>query len=161
MKYLLFFITCLTAFTGTYAQTNTDYDNIVLKESADYKKAEKTVLEAVDYLLNTPIDESKADRLKATRLIIRWMEGTPDYTFSIEATDIIVDNLDMMSLYMASMTKYSLENPADAKDTQKVKLNTWKILLGYCDNAAHHVKMSKKLKKLSDANKKGELEKAL
>lgn len=40
-------------------------------------------------------------------------------------------------------------------------LNSVKLLLAYCENPKNNLKMPAELQKLSDANKKGELVKAL
>jgi hypothetical protein len=90
------------------------------------------------------------------------MSGTPDYGFTMDGVSgkIIKGNNELLSLYMASMAKYSLDNKSSA-DINMVRLNAIKILLAYCENPANNLKMTKGLKKLSEANKKGELEKAM
>ena len=62
---------------------------------------------------------------------------------------------------MAAMTNYSLQNKVLAKDEKLVRLNAITLLLNYCENTGNHMKMSKHLKKLSEAKEKGELEQAL
>lgn len=91
------------------------------------------------------------------------MSGTPDYLFTLDdvASKIIKANDDLLGLYMACMAKYSVENKEAAKDPKLVKLNSIKLLLAYCENEANNMKMTKQLKKLSEANQKGELEKEL
>jgi hypothetical protein len=91
------------------------------------------------------------------------MSGTPDYTFTLEAvaTKIIKGNDELLGVYMACMTKFCLENKSSANDEKLVKLNSIKLLLAYCENESNNMKMTKQLKKLSEANKKGELEKEL
>ena len=91
------------------------------------------------------------------------MSGTPDYSFTLDnvATKLTKGNDDLLGLYMAAMTKYCLENPANAKDEKLVKLNSLKTLITYCDNPANNIKMTKPLKKLSEAMQKGELEQQL
>jgi uncharacterized protein YjaG (DUF416 family) len=61
---------------------------------------------------------------------------------------------------MAAMAKYSLDNKAVAKDGKLVKLNALKIVLDYCEVKENKVRMTKQLKKLSEAREKGQLEEA-
>jgi hypothetical protein len=153
----------LLCFNYSFSQVLPDYDNIRLVEKADYNVAEPSVMQAVSYILTTPFEKNDLMRLKSLQFIIKWMTGTPDFGFTLDdvATKIAKGNDDLIGLYMVCMTKYCLENKSSAKDNAAVKLNAIKLLLAYCDNADNHMKLTKQLKKLSEANKKGELEKEL
>jgi hypothetical protein len=155
--FVLFILTSLA-----YSQSIQNYDEIKLDKEEDYKRADTFALQAATFLLSNPIDQYKLDRLKVTQFLIKWMGGTPDYTFSLDgATKYLNEDVDLMGLYMAAMTKFCLENKSLSKDQNKIKLSSWQILLAYCDNPGNNVKVTKKLKKLSEANKNGELEKNL
>jgi hypothetical protein len=155
---ILFFCT-----TATFSQTTTDFESIKLKSGSDYKEANKYALEASNYILSVPMKET-LPRLNALQFLLKWMEGTPDFTFSLDATimdKVVKGNDDLLGVYMACMTKYCIENELNSKDDNLVKLNSIQLILAYCENPTHEVKMPKQLKKLSEANKKGELEKEL
>lgn len=162
MKKLFFFL-LLCCCSSTFAQSLPNYDEISLSERGDYKVAEPSVLQAAGYILSTPFAKNDMDRLQSLRFLIKWMTGTPEYSFTLDgvAGKIIKGNDDLLGVYMACMTKYCLENPANAKDTKLVQLNSIKLLLQYCEDGKNNMKMTKQLKKLSEANKKGELEKEL
>lgn len=156
---------CLLLWFGcnsVFAQ-ETDYDAVPLGSKSDFKAAEKTVIEACNKVLTTAINMEDAGRMKATAFVIKWMSGTPDYQFAIDASIMktINKNEGLLSVYMASMAKFVLENPADAKDASKIKLSTYNLLLDYVAHENFGVKMTKPLKSLLDARAKGELEKAL
>jgi len=159
-KYLVILFAVLCQFS--YAQFVPDYDQIKLQHPTDYKQSEKFALNAANYLLTTPYEKENAIRNRTLQFLLKWMNGTPDYGFTMEGVSgkIIKGNNDLMALYMASMVKYSLDNKSSA-DLNLVRLNAIKILLAYCENPANNIKMTKGLKKLSEANKKGELEKAV
>ena len=144
------------------AQQPSDYESITLKVKEDYTpEVDKTALGAADYLLTTPIEKDNVPRLKAAQFLIRWMTGSPTYTFTISepANKISKGNDQMMITYLAAMSKYALENPKESKDDKKVKLNATKMVLDYCKK--YDIKMNGELKKLNQANEKGELEKYL
>jgi hypothetical protein len=153
----------LIYFNSSFAQNLPNFDEIKLDQKSDYQTAEPSVLLAANYMLSTPFEKNDLKRLKSLQFIIKWMSGTPDYTFTLGEgiTKIMKGNDDMLGVYMACMTKYCLENKSSAKDEATVKLNSIKLLLGYCENESNNMKMTKQLKKLSEANKKGELEKAI
>ena len=144
----------------TNAQTLPNCDLIKLETKTDYRAAEPFVLQTATYLLSTPIKKDNTDRLNSLRFISKWMYGTTDYSFVF--TDVTgkigKDNNDILGLYMAALAKYTLENKASAKDTKLAKLNALILLLNYCENKDNNIKMSKQLKKLSEAKEKGELE---
>lgn len=162
MKKLLILLLLCYGSTA-FAQDLPNFDEIALTERADYKVAEPSVTQAVGYMLSTPFSKNDIDRLRSLRFLIKWMSGTPDYHFSLDgmAAKIIKGNDDLLGVYMACMTKYCLGNPANANDAKLVQLNSIKLLLQYCEDEKNNMKMSKQLKKLSEANKKGELEKEL
>jgi len=142
------------------AQNASNYAKIVLEKPRDYKAADSMVLRLSNYLISSPIDGDKSERLLTEQFILRWMTGTPDYTFNIDdKTKALGENLDLMGVYFASMIKFEMENITISKDKDKVNLGTWKILLAYCENPDNHVKITKRLKKLMEANKNGELQK--
>ncbi|MEO5890820.1 MAG: hypothetical protein ABIQ31_11230 [Ferruginibacter sp.] len=142
------------------AQTLPNFDLIKLEKTSDYKAADPFVLQTATYLLSTPFKKESPDRLNSLRFISKWMFGTPDHSFVFNDMQAIVgkDNSDLLGLYMASMAKYTLENKAASKDPKVVKLNAMILLLNYCENKDNNVKMSKQLKKLSEAKEKGQLE---
>ena len=148
---------------NSFSQTLPNFDEIKLDQGSDYKAAETSATQAATYILSTPFEKDDLNRLKSLQFIIKWMSGTPDYSFTLDnvASKITKGNDDLLGIYMACMTQYCLENKESAKDAKLVKLNSIKLLLAYCENENNKMKMTKQLKKLSEANKKGELEKEL
>lgn len=157
------FIICSFFTTCSFAQTFTNYNDVKMEQASDYKIADSFALEASNYLFATPFEKNNTQRLRSLSFIIKWMSGTPDYSFTLDevASKLIKGNDDLLGLYMAAMTKYSLENKELSKDKKLVKLNAITLLLNYCEDAKNNIKMTKQLKKLSEAKAKGELEQAL
>ena len=149
--------------TNSNAQTLPNFDLIKLEKTADYKPAEPFVLQTTNYLLSIPFKKDNTDRNNSLRFISKWMNGTPDYSFTFGdiADKIGKDNYDLLGIYMASLGKYTLENKVAAKDTKVAKLNAIMMLLNYCENKDNNLRMSKQLKKLAEAKEKGQLEQAL
>src|SRR3978361_1966855 len=93
---LLIVITGLAAFSQSLPQT----DSVTLVTKEDYRAAEPVVLQACNYLLSTPSDQNNPSRLKAGQFIFKWMEGTPDFTFTMgqNILSYIEADLDLMSV---------------------------------------------------------------
>jgi hypothetical protein len=146
-----------------HAQTLPNFELIKLEKISDYKKAEPFVLQTATFLLSTPFKSENKDRSNSLRFISQWMNGTPDYSLVIfDVIDKIgKDNIDLLGVYISAMTKFTLENKAAAKDVAVIKLNAMTMLIKYCENKDNNLKMSKQIKKLAEANEKGQLEQAL
>lgn len=155
---LLFVLTTVSAFS----QIN--YDTISLKTDEECRAANKYALNAADYLFTNPYNKDDVQRIKAVQFISKWMEATPDFTFIFDITvseKVVKGNEDLLGYYMAGMTKFCLENVEKSKNDAVVMVSTIKMLLAYCENPKNNLTMPPALQKLSDANKKGELIKAL
>lgn len=147
-------------FNVSFAQTLPDYSSIKLNAKEDFNStANDAALQAANYILSSPIDNKNNDRLKSLSYIIRWMQGTPDYNFSLDdqATKFAKNSDELLGLYMAAMTKYVLENNADSKDQNKIKLNSVMLVVSYSRDPKNNVKLNKELKNLIKADDKGQL----
>lgn len=152
------FITCF-AFT----QSLPDFKNIKIETAEDSRTVEPQALQAANYNLSAPFSSKDLTRYQALSFLIRWMSATPDFKFDLDQSvmKFIKGNDDVLGLYMAGMSKYVLENRNDSKDPNKIKLNAISHVLDYAENPANNFKLSKNLKKLSEARANNELEKAL
>jgi hypothetical protein len=161
MKRLLFAAIFCFAVCASFAQSLPDFESIQLDRKEDYDSAaNQAAWQAANYLLTTPLVKDNIPRLKSIQYIIRWMTGTPDYSFVLDekATKFAKKSNDLLGLYMAAMTKYVLENKADSKDQEKIKLNALKMVIAYARNEQSKVKITSELKKAMAAEEKGELE---
>ncbi len=160
MKKILFLLLLSTFCKISYSQNLPDFSSIKLETKDDYNSiANSAALQAANYLFTTPFEKQNIDRLKSIQYIIKWMSGTPDYNFSLDeqATKFAKKNDDLLALYMAAMTKYVLENKADSKDQNKIKLNAIKLIIAYVKDPNNKVIINNELKKIIDAEDKGKL----
>lgn len=137
------------------------FSEIKLDLGSDYRAAEKNVIKAVTYLFTTKYDEDDLERLYATEFIMKWMAGTPDYTFEINEkfSRTFVQDPELLNLYMSALAKLALERQDKAKDGNYLGLNAAKMVIQYSSKPANNLKQTSELKKMSGALKKGELEK--
>ena len=158
MKKTLFLLIALLTTTFLYAQNVPDFTQIKLDKPDDYRAANTYALVAANALLSNPIDKDKIDRLNCQKFVAKWMSGTPDYGFTFGNSEKILSNdPELLGIYMASMVKFCLENKVQGKEQEKIKIGSWQILLAYCDNSTNNVRLTRKLKKLIEADKNGEL----
>lgn len=153
---IVFLIAALVSFQLSYSQTLPNIEGIAFKQASDYKPAEPTVLATADYILTTPVKKDNTDRQLAFAFILKWMTGTPDFSFEVDETAVKVSkgSDDMIGLYMAAMAKYGIENPSNAKDKQLVRDNALNMVLAYCQKPENNMKMTKGLKKYAEEKAK-------
>ncbi len=116
-------------------------------------------LEASNLILSTPVNKNDLNRLSAMSFLIKWMSATADYSFelSAEITKYGKEDDMLVGVYMACLTKFSMDNPDKAKDSKEVKLGATKLFADYCANSSNNVRTNKALKKLLEANAEGKL----
>src|SRR5215216_3525912 len=84
MKYLFFFLALLLPISTTLAQDFSADDNLEFTTKEDYHVNEGKILDMSTYILSHPIDEKDANQRIGTKVLIKWMMGTPDYQFAID-----------------------------------------------------------------------------
>ncbi len=163
IKLILSFLTIFSFSDISYSQDYSNLKDIVLKDKTDYPKVEDKVLECSKYILTTPMDDKNINRLNSLQFLMRWMDGTPDFTFNIDETigKATKSNQLLLGVYLACMTKFVLENKDKAKDEKEVKYNSVVMLLNYCDAPAHNVDLNRELKKMIKAKKEDKLKEYL
>lgn len=146
----------------SYGQELPNLKTVKLTKKASYKQAEPTVTKVVDYLFKTPADRKNKARNEAGRFLVDWMNGTPDYVFYLEEkeTHFFNTDSDLLLMYMAALTKFSLENPA-VKEKQKQALGGMNLVLPYLYQHSNKKTWTKEIWQLYDAHKNGKLKEFL
>jgi hypothetical protein len=141
------------------AQDYSKLKDIELKEKEDFSKAEDKVLECSKYILTTPMEDDNTNRINALQFMFRWMDGTPEYTFTLDETvgKIAQTSDALLGVYMACMCRYVLENKDKAKDEKEVKYNSVLMLIDYARNANNKVEITGEMENLIKAKDENRL----
>lgn len=150
MKNLVVLSVFLFLSLPAFAQDFAAYNKLSMSAPKDYKTLEPKILEAATFLFSHPIDEEKDNRQNALAFIMKWMEGTPDYTFSIgqEAMELTKGSSDLLGLYLAAMSKAVLENLTEPLSDQRIHELATEMLMQYTADKKNGLKPNKALKKL-------------
>ncbi len=153
MNKLLFSLLLICICPNSFCQVIYPYQDIKLEKPADYKATESMALSAATFILNTPFIEKDVHRGNALKFLTNWMSGAKDYNFYMQGIgQDIEDERDLLSLYLAGMVKFSLENKTEAVNPLKVELNAAKLVLAYCDDSKNNFKLKKKYRKILEKN---------
>lgn len=146
----LYFLVFLLISLPLAAQDFAAYNQLSMSAPNDYKVLETKVLEAANYLFSHPANENESNRLRALSFIIKWMEGTPDYTFSIgqEANELTKGNSNLFGLYLAAMSKTVLDNLDQPLNDADIHERSAQLLVDYVGNEQNGIKPNKAIKKL-------------
>ncbi len=148
---LLVMMVCVTKIANS--QLVYPYQDIKLEKPRDYVDTEPMALSAASFLLTTPFIEVDEGRGGALVFLSNWMAGTKNYHFYMDgmAAEISTDK-NLLSLYIAAMAKYSLENKKPPPVALEVELGASKIVLAYCDDPKNNFKLKKKYRKILEKN---------
>jgi hypothetical protein len=147
----IIFIALITLFsTISFGQNFSELANSEFKSVESYKSAENKVLVCANYLFNNPGNKAELNRLNAIQYIMKWMAGTPDYTFEIgeKAMELTKGKPDLLALYMAAITKVVIENKDGELSNDDIYNGAEKLLVNYCSISDNKMKPSKKIRKL-------------
>ncbi|MDW3652778.1 MAG: hypothetical protein R8P61_37210 [Bacteroidia bacterium] len=92
-----------------------------LESKSDYGKYEQEVINAVDWLINTPINLDKEKRTEVNAFLLKWLTGSPSVSIGIDPNIVtFTDCGDCLMIFMGGWAKYVLETK---DNTDKVKAN--------------------------------------
>ena len=153
-KLILLFTICLSS--NLFAQDYIKLAQTEFKTAEECKEAEPKVLECANYILNTSATANELNRLSAFQYMFKWMEGTADYTFSIDAevVDLTKGDTNYMSVYFAGMVQTVLQNQGDPLDDKQMHEAGLNKLVDYCADSSKGLKPNRPIKKLIKKRKK-------
>jgi hypothetical protein len=131
--------------------------NYKLEQKEDYAKYEKVIVDCVNWMESTPLDEQAPSRKDAYAFLFKWVEGSPTVTISLTAglTKFTDKNTDLLFIFIGAWTKYVIENPAQKENYEAGNLVGLKSALKYYEknreNGIVKDKTIEKLLKMTDA----------
>lgn len=150
MKKIILIIAIAFAHHLSFCQNFNELANYEFKTVESYESEKNNVLMCANYLFNNPANQSEINRLRSIQYIMKWMEGTPDYTFEIDekVIELTKGNPDLLGLYLAAMSKVVIENKDGELNNENIYNKAEEILVNYCSNSNNKMKPSKKIKKI-------------
>lgn len=161
MKKIVFLFVVLIGSSKTFSQELPKWEDIVLVQPSHYNaEAESAALAAANYILGTLPENGNTTRVRASAYLLRWISGTPDYAFEIqpEAAKLTYKNTWVLPVYLAAMSRYSMEHKKESKDLKKVQENALKGVAIYMRGFKKALKLNSTHKKFIEADEKGEVE---
>lgn len=119
MKKITFFllVSFVCSLFSVHAQSSFELPaNIQLNAKDDYAKYEQTIIDAANWLETTDMDKDAAKRKSVDAFVVHWTTGAPSVTIDIGETlyTITKGNPELLALYLASYSRYVLQNKSTA-----------------------------------------------
>lgn len=156
---MLFSLLFLFTIPVASSQELPNLKHVKLTKKVHFKEIEPLVIKVTDYLFATPVNHKNTSRKEAGQFLIRWMNDTPFDTFLLEEKETNYFNTDteLMLMYMAALTKFTLENKSITNQNEKI-FGAMQLVLPYLDKQENKKSWSKELWQLVDSYKTGKLE---
>ena len=125
--------------------------NIKLKQESDYMKYEDDVLNGINWLENTSIQEQITKRENTSAFVLKWIMGTPTISIGLQAfqIDLTKKNPELLTSFLGGWTKFAIENPSEKEDAIKANIEGFKSLIKvYSANLGKGMKKDNKIEKL-------------
>lgn len=152
MKKVVFFLAFLLSSGVVPAQYAYPYEEIRLDKPASYKENEPLALAAAKLLLTTPYNEEDKSRERAFQFLLKWTGGYKNYDFRLSGVILdVVDEKEVMTLLIAAMTKFCVENPELGNNVKMIEKNAVSTVLTYCNNPANNFRLKKKVRRKLEA----------
>lgn len=141
-------------------QSLPNFSVIPLKTEKDFtKEADDAALIAAHYIMSTPLSDNDISLKEATVYLIKWMAGTPEYTF--ELSEPVLRHVDetpsLMPVVVAAMAEFELQNKSQKNNAEKVNRYAIERLVKYAATSSNNVEPNNALKKALEADRKGKL----
>jgi hypothetical protein len=157
MRFLLTYFLFL-CFSASFSQNSNGYQNIRLTTPSEFRKAEAQVILASDFILSMPIEKKNPNRDQAMSFIMKWMQGTPDYSFVLDESiaKITAGDNELMGIYLAALASTALSKGKEIT-REELRIGSYARLADYCSDPAHNYKPKGEVKKLIEARKQNTL----
>ncbi len=96
--------------SNLFAQDIEIPEDLKLETDEDYKGTEPLVIDAIEWLQNTPITQNPAKRKEVNAFLFIWVSGSPTVSIQLVSGLTPTDCAECLLIFMGGWTKYSLEN---------------------------------------------------
>ncbi len=111
MRYI-FVVILLLAQINLFSQSFEVPENYEFKTADDYAPYEQEVINCVNWMLSTPMDEQGEKGKSASAFLLKWLVGSPDVIINVNGkiVNFSKNAPELTLIFMGGWAKYSLES---------------------------------------------------
>ncbi|WP_435413146.1 hypothetical protein [Psychroserpens mesophilus] len=154
---------CFFSIVSISAQEFVVPENYSLVAAEDYEPYKQDVLNAIQWLETTPLNEQHDKRKEVSAFFMKWVTGSPTVSISLMpyVLDLSEKNAELLSIFLGGWTKASIEQNYKITDTQGNIAGIKSILNFYSKNRKAGIIKNKVIEKLLKQKTDKNLEKWL
>jgi tetratricopeptide (TPR) repeat protein len=134
-------------------------DTYIMEIKEDYVRYEEDIVDAVDWLIETPVNEDIITRANKNALVLKWISGCP--YVSVELNEDIVPYIEecpeCMMIFMGGWVKHAIRTKDYANTLQGSIEGTYAVIQFYNNNKTR-IENIKSINKLIKLKSEGKLE---
>lgn len=133
-------------------------EEFVLDSPEDYPQYREVVIESLQWLLKTPLEEEVNLRAKHNAFDLIWLSGSPSFSLEIDsrAMPFMENHEELFYTFMHGMALYQLKHPEDEID--KVKLHSYGLkAVAEMVLKSHNIDMDSSLRKVVKAYRRKQI----
>ncbi len=101
----------LFAIATAHAQEFELPDQYKFEKAADYATYESHVIQAIDWINETPLNQEENKRKETNAFLLKWISGSPTVHLEIKQEIVtFIDSPDLLMIFMSGWTKYALQS---------------------------------------------------
>ena len=154
----LFQYLCFLTFNIIISQEFEVPNNATFNTPQDFKNFELGIVQAYNWLLNTPVNQEPEKRKEVNAFLMRWLEGSPSVTVEINPEIVtFLDCPDCLMIFMGGWTIHTLNNNYD-KDPVKGATAGIRGVMDFYQKNREILGKNKAIEKYQKLEEKGKLE---
>jgi hypothetical protein len=150
MKTAILIIVILFSVKTAFSQVYSKLEKVKLSAPSDYAKNDTVVIDCANFILSGSPKFNETNKLYAIQFILRWMEGTPDYTFTIgpDFLELTDGKPELSQIYIASLVKATLDHKNEDLYLDAINEKARNNYVDYCAKPENRVRKSKAVKNI-------------
>lgn len=133
-------------------------DEYVLNTQEDYEAHEELVVQCLEWLLDTPLNENRNHRNEVNGFIMIWLSGSPEISLDIKsrAMPFLEQDEELFFTFLHGMSLYKLKHKKE-EDLILLHAEGLRAVAKQSLQSEDHVERTKVIKKIVKAHKKSRL----
>ena len=141
---------CFFSFVSINAQEFEVPENYSLVAAEDYEPYKQDILNAIEWLEITPLNEQEEKRKEVSAFFMQWVTGSPTVSISLlpYVLDLSEKNSELLMIFLGGWTKASIDQNYKITDTEGNIAGIKSVLAFYSKNRKAGINKNKTIEKL-------------
>lgn len=142
----------------TFSQEFKIPENYKFEKKEDYRKYEADIINAIEYLENSKLNDNSEHRKKTNAFLLQYLTGSSDIKIMLRSyvMEFSEKNKDFLMIFMGGWAKYAINNEYDTDEFKGSLAGLKSVMKVY--EMGEGIKKDRKVEKLIELSSEGKLE---